>query len=664
MKSLYSALSNGRQYVDRAPSSTTDGTHEAAVIPEHSWRTGFCRRFPCIGIGVLSLSIICTAFACLTIAYCNGKAVSEWRHALQPTEILAYTSAAANWLMGLVLAEGANIFFWTKVVRGNVPLANLHYHWEAATGGWGAFKALIRRRAFRVGFATLVVAVTSLLRGPMMQRVLSVRTVQLGRAGILELGVLPTTQVWDLEPLDDYDWKHPFWDAIREYRAKAPISIPGAESCNNCTVAVELLGFEYVEATSNTLAFDFSQRPMKSNSRRDEDIFRISSDANPHYVTVSVKRKVNKGCQADITTKEYFLYPASVKYQVLLNGGNATFLSNSWKDDYIVGRRELEFSSNYTMNNRLNYFRVMVDKLWATQTTLTVAWGNVSIERTMEGVFYDPIITENAQEPQNKIQYRLHSDGLIPDLYQEERGNKCGPKYQDPVDDILNTYRELALRLAVSDALSRSEAANGAAGNSEEKSKVFQTVEFTRPFQIRVEYAADIYKLRLAIVVSLAGPLAASILYWGFWELGRDFSMSPLELANAFQAGGSARTMRVEIETDSDTDRMIAVTETEVTDADTNKRFATIFQSFSSNASAKKILRGIRQGSKEPRVQYGVLDSTKRLGFAILSSEDVTRPQENESFKGLPRYQPFFLVRIIRWFRYRCGRVGAQNQES
>lgn len=203
-----------------------------------------------------------TFFAYFTISYCNGKVVSEWTHSLQPTEILAYTSAAANWLMVVAHASGAAIFFWRRAVQGNVPLANLHYHWESSTGAMGALKALIRWRAVCVSvgtfnpllwvlplslvdkmddnLVTILVAVTSLLRGPMMQRALSVRTVQPGPSGTRELGVLPTTQVWDLEPLDDYDWKHPFWDVIREYRAKTPIRIPGAESCNNCAVAVEV----------------------------------------------------------------------------------------------------------------------------------------------------------------------------------------------------------------------------------------------------------------------------------------------------------------------------------------------------------------------------------------------------------------------------------------
>lgn len=258
-----------------------------------------------------------------------------------------------------------------------------------------------------------------------------------------------------------------------------------------------------------------------------------------------------------------------------------------------------------------------------------MACGNVSIERTIEGAFYDPVITENAEDLENKIQYRLHSDGLLPNLYREERGNKCGPKFQDPVDDILNTYRELTLRLAIRDAIDRSEAAN-TAGNSEEKSKIFQTVEYTRGYQIQAEYTADTFKLAVAVVISLLEPVATGlVLFRGFWELGRDFSMSPLELAIAFISGASPRTMRAE--TDSDTNRTVTITESEETEMDSNNnRFTTILNGCRTNASAKEIVDGIRQGSQGPTVQYGVLDTTNRLGFAILGSEGVSRPQKDE----------------------------------
>lgn len=409
----------------------------------------------------------------------------------------------------------------------------------------------------------------------------------------------------------------------------------------------QLFGFDYSESTSDSEFLSLSKLPHpneldapKDGIRRDEDILKIESDANPEYLTVLVKRKVDEGCDTNILTTRQLLYPALVKQTLIVNGGNATFLSNNWRDDIVVKRRyvytlqmsykselmmsssELVPSSNYTMSPRLNYFRVMVDKLWAAQTTLTVAWGNATIEETLEGVFIDPVITENAEDTENKVQYRVHSNGLPHDTYQRGRSEKCGPSFMDPVDDILSTYRELTLRLAVRDAMDRNSAALSA-GNIAGMPEVFQTVQ-CKSYQSRAEYTYSLGILIVAVVISLPGPLATFRLFLPLRELRRDFSMSPLELANALLAGSPPQTEMAG--TDSDTIRTVTTTEDEVTDrTPIIMDLATFLAGCNSNVSAEEIVSYIHQCSEEPTVRYGPLDSTNRIGFAILGSEGVPR---------------------------------------
>ena len=75
-----------------------------------------------------------------------------------------------------------------------------------------------------------------------MQRALSVKTVPIELDCTMSLAVLPSTQVWDLEASDIDDFKRPFWEVIREYQARTPIRITGAEDCINCTVTVDVSG--------------------------------------------------------------------------------------------------------------------------------------------------------------------------------------------------------------------------------------------------------------------------------------------------------------------------------------------------------------------------------------------------------------------------------------
>ncbi|KAJ4402436.1 hypothetical protein N0V85_005306 [Neurospora sp. IMI 360204] len=114
--------------------------------------------------------------------------------------------------------------------------------------------------------------------------------------------------------------------------------------------------------------------------------------------------------------------------------------------------------------------------------------------------------------------------GLASYIYYNEdpRDSKgCSPTFDDPMDDILKTFRELVLRLAIVDV----------------------TVPY-RSHQVRVLYAAQIPALVLATVISLLGPLATIFLFWGWWNLGRDFSMNPLELVNALLVRGPGTETR------------------------------------------------------------------------------------------------------------------------
>jgi hypothetical protein len=62
-----------------------------------------------------------------------------------------------------------------------------------------------------------------------------------------------------------------------------------------------------------------------------------------------------------------------------------------------------------------------------------------------------------------------------------------------------------------------------------------QSVNVTSTETLTV-YTVAIPYLACAVVASLLGVAAVAPLYYGWWELGRDVSFNPLEVANAFDA--------------------------------------------------------------------------------------------------------------------------------
>lgn len=131
------------------------------------------------------------------------------------------------------------------------------------------------------------------------------------------------------------------------------------------------------------------------------------------------------------------------------------------------------------------------------------------------------------------ISYIVANQGMLANLYMANQGNstytgdECTDvAFGDPMDDIINAYRELALRMAI-----RFAADNGTDAFTQTVPYVSQSVQ--------VQYAISRMNLIVAVMVSLAGPLAILPLFWGWWILGRKVSMSPLEIANAFYAGST-----------------------------------------------------------------------------------------------------------------------------
>ena len=241
---------------------------------------------------------------------------------------------------------------------------------------------------------------------------------------------------------------------------------------------------------------------------------------------------------------------------------------------------------------------------------------------------------------------RLYSEGLLANLYaanwsSTDPNDGCAQYFNDPMDYIINSYRDIAFRMSVRSA---ADPIYDAMGNRH--SQPPQTgIPYTRHFT-QVQYAAHIPALVLATLVSLVGPLATLVLFWGWWRLGRDFTMSPLELANAVlqperprdeQVGASglaaqSRTMTEETST--------GVCDTSSGDGHPylyhhdGQQLASVFTNCSGNASADRLAEHFRrlgrtgdaadssvENEGEPRVQYGAVQSNsgERLGFAVVS---------------------------------------------
>ncbi|KAK0642079.1 hypothetical protein B0T16DRAFT_496649 [Cercophora newfieldiana] len=559
------------------------------VFPEENgrkWKPGFLSQFPLIGFGALALSLCCTAAAIAIILLSDGRPTSEWSGNRQPGVLLAYTSTLANGLLGIAFAEAVVVAFWTQALRG-VPMSNFHFNWAGGTSVIGAVMALGNGRALLISTVSILVAITTLLRGPLMQRASFVQTDVLSIPGNIDMQVTYNVSAdWaGISP----DRGHTFMvfssgyaKVVREFQARSPIQVPGA-SCDNCSLTLPAFGFsiecrEFQAGRYNLTTDGFPSIQPNATLFQSQVSRHFDESMTPvkQSLNITVMRRTDPvPCEGLLAAQTCLLTPARVTYQLSLNAGNVSFKADSWRNDSVG---TLLDSTGNRAGISATVFALQVFGSHQYDSNSSTFFGG--------GAGWMP-----------------NTYGLLANTYanHDSKADGCAYSrdvYNDPMDDIINAYREIALRMSVAAA------ADGHVVSTDDRgittsAPYSQNVPYTSEL-VRVQYAADRGNLAVAVIISLLGPVATLGLFWGWWKLGRTFSLSPLEVANAFSTGtvgGGHSAVDVVV-------------------------------GGGSNASARELAKHVRN-SGDPVVRYGVGDAN-RLVVAFSGAESLKAPKAND----------------------------------
>ena len=96
--------------------------------------------------------------------------------------------------------------------------------------------------------------------------------------------------------------------------------------------------------------------------------------------------------------------------------------------------------------------------------------------------------------------------------------------FNDPLDIILDAVRELSFRASLQAGKDNATITNAG-----------QTVAYNGYVE-RAIYVTDYRYMSIAVAIGVLGSFAVGSTFWGWWRLGRDFSLNPLEVAKAFDA--------------------------------------------------------------------------------------------------------------------------------
>ncbi|CCC14451.1 hypothetical protein SMACR_09248 [Sordaria macrospora] len=310
------------------------------------------------------------------------------------------------------------------------------------------------------------------------------------------------------------------------------------------------------------------------------DVFIVKDEVlNTSALHINLTRKPDTGLQGDMEHQSCFLYPAMVNYSPSLDlDGFFQFQNSSWKSDTAVSLLNL---------NQIDIFETISTNLYQS-ASLARFTGNPG-RWTMNNVGFlsniyfatDPGF-QSSEEPEHLM-------------------------YTDPMDNLINSFRDLALRMSVREAQEKND------GKLSTELVVAQNVSYVSN-TTRAEYATDEDALALGVVVSLIGPVATLVLFWGFWRLGRKVTMSPLEVINAMSVSPA-------------------------TGAQNGTEVAGIFADSKGNVEGAAVADYVRSketaGSGEPKLQYGVVEETGRLGMVVVNGvlperRGVRRPMKGE----------------------------------
>jgi hypothetical protein len=558
-------------------------------ILENPWKTGFWRRFPVAGILCLMISITCTGAAITILMYSNGKSVTNPLVSgnRQPTVLIAYTSTLANACMSAALMEAILVSFWRRVLQGTT-IPELHAHWASGQGVWDAVKAVGRWRTVTVSIASLLVTLTALLRGPLVQRTIFTQVVSSTVNGTISLlvssdmndyfgGINPGRASGTLY------YRPSFSNVTRDFQNKASMSLPASSSCDNCSMTIESFGFG-VDCTTVRTPFNFTlpvelgvnttslpwQRLSNGSAIFQTSLTTIplQGDISNGALSITSLRKVDSGCEGNMENRTCILQPGTSMVDIAFNGGNVTLRSPSWTNDTFVKGIPMFYRARSQEASTLIPLYDFGNNSYASNSDL--AWAYAS-------------------------GWVLSNKGLFSNIYIrfEPDGNETtcnGISFADPMDDIINAYRELAFRMSLQLAKD-----NGTTA-------IAQTVPYASQ-AVQIQYAINTTSLVIAVLISLAGPLAILPLFWGWWVLGRKVSLSPIETANAFFAGDNVVGSNVSQQSGP-------LLSHEATPA------GNLFAFCSGNATAGQIVKalGPKGDFSGPRLRYAVLQSG-RLGL-------------------------------------------------
>ncbi|MDI1490039.1 MAG: hypothetical protein OHK93_001238 [Ramalina farinacea] len=464
------------------------------------WVTSPLRRLPWTGLGAL-LGALCTTIVSICIlTESDGQPIDRWN--VQPTVYLAIASTATNILTLYALHEAIRIAWWRRATQRNTTITDLHRWWSYGDSLWAALRS--GKHVNPIAIASLLVAIGP-INGPLLQRASYQGTAQTSKSTALDLRVaqqLPgsyTGLITGRSHTPSFLTGN-FSSIVLAENNQVPISVPSTSCLGKCSTTVPGAGFS-LNCTSGETPYDISNNTDYSEHTVFETTFSWNGfTSDPGQINLGLAFRDTPTCKGTLKIRNCTMFSSNVEYAVELDGRSSHLQlapGTNMTDDIVHSR--INFTeAGYGGTKYGGLAKYLKD---AYNSDVSVSWnGAVGLAFQSQGT------TAN--------RYANTSDASNFDCKQ--------PIFTDPTDDLIQAVRSLMFRTA--------NYATNASETSDNQHVISQDTGSHPVYKTNYTY------LWLACLVTALGWLATMPIFVKWWHVGRHVTMSPIEIARAFQA--------------------------------------------------------------------------------------------------------------------------------
>lgn len=522
------------------------------------WESGFWRRRPNLAIFALVLTFISTIGTIIIVKKADGDSIHSWKIKswnVEPAVFLSVCYSVANYGLIVALGEAGRVAWWTTALRDHTTVRDMHDTWTFSHSVWDIILGLRSWRGPKmIALITLLVSIVP-LNGPLFQKVLvveeddyyyfdyedqyvTIRMAQFFPAGFTGLAWSNSTEPVALGK--KFSW------VVREHYSNKEIE-SGIYGCDGrCTGRVRGAGYA-INCTNSTEVWE--PRDVSVNESFISPVFHSTfSYEEEEGGNINFTSAVISDCKDGyvLSWNNCTLRPATMKYPFVITNDTIwldPLLRTLMDEDDIISYhnvipRSSQGSAARFQNTTHGGMYLVLKARFDTR---------INFEFIPPG---HPNRTERFDTSDYQMKFRNEgSAGALEYLLTEYSGD-CDDSWNWITVDMKKFVTELSFHAALyvasefMDYLDDTVNGSSLLELNEDNYKTLpqrDTLEYKQSILAskrvnRVVYRAKKQYLWPAFVLTLVTNLLVIIPLWGWWSLGRDVSLSPIETARAFAA--------------------------------------------------------------------------------------------------------------------------------